>query len=106
MNHEPCGAEPRMSVKDAIRQAIACDDARPGMPYEHGATLAAGIALIVGALLTPRRDLAVAQGATAGFLLFRALSGREGLRMWVGAEGRADKASTMSPDAGPGDSGG
>lgn len=102
MNHE------RRSMKNAVRHAIECDDARVSMPYEHCVTVAASIALVVGALLTPRRELAVAQGAAAGFLLFRSLSGRDGLRSWVGAgRARPGEDPLASPGtAEPGYSGG
>ena len=86
MHYENQGESQRRSVKDQLRHAIQYDDTRASVPYEHCGTLAAGVALVVGALLTPRRELAVVQGAAAGFLLYRSLSGRDGLRLWVGAD--------------------
>lgn len=73
-------------VKDLAHCLIAEDDARASLPYEHVGTLAAGVLLAACALRVPHRAWAVAQAALAGALLFRAASGRDGLRQWAGAQ--------------------
>jgi len=107
MNHDHPIQGTSASVKAAMKRAIDYDDSRASMPYEHCATLTASFALIAAALLTPRRELAVAQGAVAGVLLFRSLSGRDGLRRWVGADRARPRINPMAVDPGaePGYSG-
>ncbi len=78
---------PARIIKGTLRRAINLDDERASLPYEHGATVAAGLALAVCALLLARRPLPVVQAIAAGALLYRAASGRDGVRKWAGARG-------------------
>ena len=75
------------SIKGTVRRAITRDDERASLPYEHGVTVAAGLGLAVCALLAARRPLPVVQAILAGALLYRAASGRDGVRKWAGARG-------------------
>lgn len=83
-------------VKEMAHCLIAEDDARASLPYEHAATLAAGVLLAACALRVPHRSWAVAQAALAGALLFRAASGRDGLRRWAGPHGPRPVQSTTT----------
>lgn len=72
-------------TKDCLKQCIEYDEARDSAPGEHLMTAATGIALIFSALGTRYKAVAVLKGVAAGMLLWRAASGRDGLRKWVGA---------------------
>lgn len=90
------------ALRGWVREAIECDDRRHSMPYEHTATLAGGIGLILSALIVPGRTAAVLQAAAGGALLLRAAAGRDGVRKWSGAEGarpatETDDASSATP---------
>jgi hypothetical protein len=74
-------------LKGTVRRAITRDDERASLPYEHAVTLAAGLGLLAAALLTSRRPAPVVQALVAGALLYRAASGRDGVRRWAGARG-------------------
>lgn len=72
-------------AKDCLKQCIEYDDARESAPGEHFMTAATGIALIFSALGSRYKAAAVLKGVAAGALLWRAASGRDGVRKWVGA---------------------
>lgn len=79
------------SIKGALNELIAYDDARDSAPFEHVFAATAGLGLLACALTAPSRGRAVFHAAMAGALLFRAASGRDGLRRW---------AEEPAPDAG------
>jgi len=72
--------------KREIRNFIEHDDERESAPHEHTLTFLGAIGLAVCALNAPTRGKAVCHGMLAGVLLLRAVSGRDGIRRWVGAK--------------------
>ncbi|WP_311221195.1 MULTISPECIES: hypothetical protein [unclassified Acidovorax] len=73
------------SVRESLNDLIAYDDARASAPFEHGFVAVAGLGLLACAVAAPSRGRAVFHAAMAGALLFRAASGKDGLRKWVEA---------------------
>lgn len=73
------------SLKQQVRDIIDYDDARDSAPQEHAATLLGAGAFALCALRAQSRLGAVLHAMLAGALLFRAASGRDGLRRWAGA---------------------
>ncbi|MGC3986738.1 MAG: hypothetical protein QM777_19505 [Pseudorhodoferax sp.] len=74
------------SFRQQVRDIIDYDDARESAPQEHAATLLGAGAFALCALRAQSRLGAVLHAMLAGALLFRAASGRDGLRRWAGAE--------------------
>ena len=74
------------SAKNCLKQCIEYDDARESAPGEHVMTAATGLALIFSALGTRYQAVAILKAAAGGALLWRAFSGRDGVRKWVGVE--------------------
>jgi hypothetical protein len=72
-------------LKQQVRDIIDYDDARDSAPQEHAATLLGAGAFALCALRAQSRLGAVLHAMLAGALLFRAASGRDGLRRWAGA---------------------
>ncbi|RCW76694.1 hypothetical protein [Pseudorhodoferax soli] len=72
-------------LKQHVRDIIDYDDARESAPQEHAATLLGAGAFALCALRAQTRVGAVLHAMVAGALLFRAASGRDGLRRWAGA---------------------
>lgn len=72
-------------LKQQVRELIDYDDARDSAPQEHAATLLGAGAFALCALRAQSRLGAVLHAMLAGALLFRAASGRDGLRRWAGA---------------------
>nr|WP_145544697.1 hypothetical protein [Variovorax boronicumulans] len=72
-------------LKQQVRELIDYDDARNSAPQEHAATLLGAGAFALCALRAQSRLGAVLHAMLAGALLFRAASGRDGLRRWAGA---------------------
>ncbi|CAN7757508.1 hypothetical protein LJR039_006984 [Pseudorhodoferax sp. LjRoot39] len=72
-------------LKQQVRDIIDYDDARESAPQEHAATLLGAGAFALCALRAQSRLGAVLHAMLAGALLFRAASGRDGLRRWAGA---------------------
>ncbi len=70
-------------MRETVRDAIAYDDARDSAPFEHEATLLAGLGLVACALFTGSRGRAVLHAVVGGVLLARSVSGRDGLRKWA-----------------------
>lgn len=73
------------SLKQQVRDIIDYDDTRASAPQEHAATLLGAGAFALCALRAQSRLGAVLHAMAAGALLFRAASGRDGLRRWAGA---------------------
>lgn len=73
------------SVRDCVQELITYDDARASAPYEHCATAALGVGLILCALRAHGRGRAVLHATLAGILLARAAAGTDGLRKWADA---------------------
>ena len=65
------------ALRGWVRDAIEYDDRRHSAPYEHHATLAGGIGLILSALLVRGRTAAVLQAAAGGAPSLRAAAGRD-----------------------------
>ncbi len=70
-------------LRDAVRDVMAYDDARESAPYEHQATLLAGLGLLACAFLTSSRARAVLHAGVGAALVVRAMSGRDGVRKWA-----------------------
>ena len=68
-------------LKQQVRELIDYDDARDSAPQEHAATLLGAGAFALCALRAQSRLGAVLHAMLAGALLFRAASGRDGLRV-------------------------
>lgn len=76
------------TARQQMRRWFAYDDSRPSMKNEHAMTALAGAGLALCALFAPTRGKAVCHAMLSGMLLFRAASGRDGLRRWAGAPDR------------------
>lgn len=75
----------RPDLRQQVRDIIDYDDARASAPNEHAATLLGAGAFALCALRAQTRVGVVLHAMVAGALLFRAASGRDGLRRWAGA---------------------
>lgn len=83
------------ALKQQMRDFIDYDDARESAPQEHAVTLLGSVGFALCAMRAPTRAGAVLHAMVAGALLFRAASGRDGLRRWVQARpARPAEAST------------
>lgn len=74
------------TLQQQVRELIDYDDARDSAPQEHAATLLGAGGFALCALRAQTRLGAVLHAMVAGALLFRAASGRDGLRRWAGAQ--------------------
>ena len=93
--------EPVHAVQDSLRMAISRDDARAGLPFEHTGTLLASLGFAVCGLRSRGRSWTLLHGVIAGALLWRSLSGRDGVRQWVDAPGARPAEQPLSEDASP-----
>ncbi len=84
MNDDLTSAE-GSAMKEGLRVAIAHDDERASLPFEHGGTLLASLGFAVCGLRARGRAWTLLHGVVAGALLWRSLSGRDGLRRWADA---------------------
>lgn len=72
------------NLRSHLRELVRYDDARDSAPYEHTGTLLVSGALVMCALRAPSRVGSLLHALVAGALIFRAASGRDGLRRWAG----------------------
>jgi len=86
-------------IKDGLRKAISADDERPSLPFEHGGTLLASLGFALCGLKSTGRSSTLLHGMIAGALLWRSLSGRDGLRRWVDAPANPPAALPATTDA-------
>jgi hypothetical protein len=86
-------------LKQKVRDMIDYDDARDSAPQEHAATLLGAGAFALCALRAQSRVAAVLHAMLAGALLFRAGSGRDGLRRWTGASSARPALPAQQPTA-------
>lgn len=87
------------AVADGLRMAISRDDAREGLPFEHTGTLLASLGFAVCGLRSHGRSWTLLHGMIAGALLWRSLSGRDGVRRWVDAPRARPAEPSASADA-------
>jgi hypothetical protein len=77
-----------MDFKDACGEWKRFDANRPSLPGEHWLTAAAGAGLLVAATRSNCPVTAALQALAGGALLFRAASGRDGLRSLCASRGQ------------------
>ena len=99
--HDTADSAPAKSLREQLRAAIAYDDARASAPQEHAVTLLAAVGFALCALRAPGRPAAVCHAMLSGALLYRAASGRDGVRRWAGADPARPPGATTAPDTGP-----
>lgn len=92
--------DPAKTLREQVRAVIDYDDARASAPQEHAVTLLAAIGFALCALRTPTRPAAVCHAMLSGALLYRAASGRDGVRRWAGAPS-ARPLRAAARDSGP-----
>lgn len=96
----PTGATTAQTIRETVREMIDYDDARASAPQEHAITTLASVGFAWCALRAPSRATAVLHAMVAGALLYRAASGRDGVRRWVGAPAaRPERAARVQPAA-------
>lgn len=83
--HDTTATGPAQTLREQVREVIDYDDARASAPQEHAVTLLAAIGFALCALRTPTRTAAVCHAMLSGAMLYRAASGRDGVRRWAGA---------------------
>lgn len=74
-------------MRQQVARWIEFDDSRPSFTNEHLYTALAGAGFALCALFAPTRTRAVCHAMLSGMLLFRAASGRDGVRKWASAVG-------------------
>jgi hypothetical protein len=81
-NQDACESK---GLRQQVREIIDYDDERVSAPQEHLVTVLAAVGFAMCALRAPTRTAVVLHSMVSGALLYRAASGRDGLRRWVGA---------------------
>ena len=98
--HDSTATGPAKTLREQVREVIDYDDARPSAPHEHGVTLLAALGFALCAVRVPGRTAAVCHAMLSGALLYRAASGRDGVRQWAGARpARPQEAPTQGSQA-------